>query len=303
MKLTHLTPNKALSRRSILLASAALGLTAQTSWATLQATPEADSWAHPEWFIAPDGLTEADYHIVMFGTAKEYLNGRIDMADHLDWPDLDLMQSDPESVATWAEQTKHVLLGHGINLDNLVAVVDYGTLFATRVFWVMTYLGATQQVILNGGLPVWQQAGGEVLTGPVFIDYGPIPEANPTRNEAVLAPIDTVAQAVASGSAQFIDARTAEEFAEGHIPGAINIAYLENSVDSSGGVFRSPSDLRELYAAAGVDLNEPIIPYCSTGVRSAATWFTLTALGAPNVSLFSGSWREWITDPARPIET
>jgi len=45
-----------------------------------------------------------------------------------------------------------------------------------------------------------------------------------------------------------------------------------------------------------------VIPYCLTGVRSAATYVTLTALGYPDVSLFTGSWAEWSADPERPVE-
>jgi thiosulfate/3-mercaptopyruvate sulfurtransferase len=58
-----------------------------------------------------------------------------------------------------------------------------------------------------------------------------------------------------------------------------------------------------MYAAQGVTPDKPVIPYCSTGVRSAVTWFTLSALGFENVRLYSASFAEWSSDPSRPIET
>ena len=294
-----------MNRRALLVGSAALTASPVLTKAagTPTASPKADEWAYPDWLVPPAAFDVSQSHNMMFGTPKQYLDGHLDFADRIDFPDLDLATTDPASVAEWADAMVEVMLNHGISLTRLVSIIDYGTLFAARLFWVMTYLGSTQQRILDGGLPAWQAAGGEVLSGPVAIDYMQIPEPDLERVDSVLAPIDHVAAAVASDSAQFIDVRSTDEFAVGHIPGAINIPYLDNSIDSTGGAYKVPADLRAMYTAAGIDLEGPIIPYCSTGVRSAVTWFTLAALGASNVSLFSGSWREWITDPSRPIET
>jgi thiosulfate/3-mercaptopyruvate sulfurtransferase len=52
-----------------------------------------------------------------------------------------------------------------------------------------------------------------------------------------------------------------------------------------------------MYEAAGVTPDKTVIPYCSTGVRSAATYFTLTLLGYPRVALYTGSWDEWSRHP------
>ena len=46
-------------------------------------------------------------------------------------------------------------------------------------------------------------------------------------------------------------------------------------------------------SCAGPD--KTVIPYGSTGVRSAATYFTL--LGYPHVSQYSGSWDAWSKHP------
>lgn len=293
-----------MDRRAILLGSGVVLLLPFRAGAqgTPEATPGADGWAQPGWLVQPDAFDPGQWHVVMFGTAKQYLDGRIGPAEHLDWTDLDLEKTDPDSVAAWADATAQVLLGHGILLNNPVAIVDYGTLFAARLFWVLTYLGATDQTVLDGGLPAWSAAGGTVESGPIMIDYGPITADLPARNETVLAPIDAVVAAVDAATAQIIDVRSSDEYAQGHIPGAINVPYLDNSTDGIGGAYKDPAALWEMYEAAGVDLDQPIIPYCTTGVRSAVTWFVLSALGAADVRLFSGSWREWTSDPARPIQ-
>ena len=69
----------------------------------------------------------------------------------------------------------------------------------------------------------------------------------------------------------------------------------------AGGRFKSPEELRAMYAAAGVTPDLTVIPYCLTGVRSAVTYFTLRALGYEDVSLFTGSWAEWSADPSREV--
>jgi thiosulfate/3-mercaptopyruvate sulfurtransferase len=46
-----------------------------------------------------------------------------------------------------------------------------------------------------------------------------------------------------------------------------------------------------------------VIPYCSSGVRSAVTAFTLRLIGYEDVRLFTGSWNEWSKDPNRPVTT
>ena len=57
-----------------------------------------------------------------------------------------------------------------------------------------------------------------------------------------------------------------------------------------------------MYAAKGVTPDRPVIPYCSTGVRSANTYFTLKALGYEQVRLYSPSYAEWSANPERPVE-
>jgi thiosulfate/3-mercaptopyruvate sulfurtransferase len=58
-----------------------------------------------------------------------------------------------------------------------------------------------------------------------------------------------------------------------------------------------------MYEDEGATPEKRVIAYCSTGVRSAATYLTLKALGYEQVKLYSASFEEWSSDPTRPIET
>ena len=72
-------------------------------------------------------------------------------------------------------------------------------------------------------------------------------------------------QAIAAG-AQLIDVRTAEEYAAGHIPGAVNI----------------PIDVLP-QSLAQIDKSKPVAVYCATGARSLNAKQFLAAQGYPTV--------------------
>lgn len=74
--------------------------------------------------------------------------------------------------------------------------------------------------------------------------------------------------ALIKGGALVVDVRTAEEFAGGHIAGAINIPYQLAA--------------REL-ASREKDLAKAIIVYCHSGARSAAAKKALNGAGYTNV--------------------
>ncbi len=100
-----------------------------------------------------------------------------------------------------------------------------------------------------------------------------------------------------------IDARSPAEYAAGHIPGAINVEFTQNAEPGQPRYWKSARELRAMYAALGATPDKRIIPYCTTGVRSAATYFTLRLIGYEDVTLFTGSWKEWSSHPDLPVRT
>ncbi|MFC6344765.1 sulfurtransferase, partial [Nocardioides hankookensis] len=83
----------------------------------------------------------------------------------------------------------------------------------------------------------------------------------------------------------------------GHIPGAVNVPTSTNL--AADGRFRSATELRALYAAAGVDGSEDVAVYCGSGVTAAHDVLALEIAGI-SAALYPGSWSGWITDPERP---
>ncbi len=104
-------------------------------------------------------------------------------------------------------------------------------------------------------------------------------------------------------NAVILDARKLEEYAEGHIPGAVNINFPLNAAPEPPKFWKPASELRALYEEAGVTPDKRVIPYCASGVRSAVTAFSLHLIGYEQLALYTGSWLEWGENPDTPKAT
>jgi thiosulfate/3-mercaptopyruvate sulfurtransferase len=87
----------------------------------------------------------------------------------------------------------------------------------------------------------------------------------------------------------------------GHIPGAQSIPWAQAANPDQ--TFKSPDELRALYAAKGVTPDKEVVVYCRIGERSSHTWFVLhELLGYEHVRNYDGSWTEWGNSVRVPIE-
>ena len=268
------------------------------------AKPDASNgFAHPEWLVSADWLkqhlSDPTVKVVALTPDTDFVKGHIPGAAQIDWSDLGLSDTSPASVAKWRNSVEQMLTHLGIGTHDTVVVYDGGTLFAARLWWVLDYLGQKDKRILDGGLPAWIAAGGTVARGqstakPAAIPYVAVP------NPSALATLDAVKADLGKANVVLIDTRTKGEYAQGHIPGASNITYLDNAVSNLPHFWKSAAALRHLYTGADVTPSKDVIPYCSTGVRSAVTYFTLRLIGYPHVRLYTGSWDEWSKHPNLP---
>src|SRR4029450_5333201 len=62
----------------------------------------------------------------------------------------------------------------------------------------------------------------------------------------------------------------------GHVPGAANIPWAQAANED--GTFKSPEELKSLYAGKGVTDDKDVIAYCRIGERSSFSWFVLKEL-------------------------
>ncbi|MBA2278021.1 MAG: sulfurtransferase [Chloroflexia bacterium] len=299
--------------------SAGLALGAGIRPTAAQSTPvvtpvAATDFARPQALIdAPTLMTlEGDPARTMLALmpADEFAAGHIAGSVQVDWPAMEITDTSDASVAHWREAMTRLLTGLGASTVRAVVSCDGGSLFATRPWWVLHYLGHTTVHVLNGGLPAWRAAGGEAETGAVATPTASptaTPIANPlapaTLRPEALAPLDEIRTNLDDPNVVLVDARTPEEYAEGHIPGAVNVNYPRNAQPDPPRFWRPQDELRAIYAEVGVTPDKRVIPYCTTGVRSSVTFFSLHLIGYDNVGLYTGSWAEWSSHPDLPITT
>ncbi len=302
----------ALNRRHLVLAAgglAAAPLLGRRHALTGEATPAPDVPGRDEILItAPDladSLAGPEPPLVIALTEPEsWAAGHIAGSQRIDWPELELGQTTPEAIAAWEETTRGQLGALGVTPDTDVVIYDGGTLFAARLWWVLDYFGHETKCILDGGLPAWVADGQPVSTeAPSAATPVAAPGDYPANaDENRLATLEQVVMALDDPAVAIIDARTADEYAAGHIPGAVNVNYPMNAAPDDPKTYLSGDELTRLYADAGVTPDLLVIPYCSTGVRSAVTYSALRVAGFPNVALYTGSWNEWSSDPETPKE-
>ncbi|MFC7672458.1 sulfurtransferase [Mycolicibacterium sp. GCM10028919] len=180
----------------------------------------------------------------------------------------------------------------GVDDDSTVVVYDVdGSFVAARAWWVLRWAGLRDVRILDGGLPAWVASGHP--GGETAADVSP---GRVTVTGGHLEQLDAEGAATLAAEGRLIDARSADAYAAGHIPGARNVGSGETV--SADGSLRDTAALRRLYQFDG----DPPGLYCGGGVAAAHGVAVLTHLGV-QAPLFVGSFSAWSADPNRPVAT
>ena len=194
----------------------------------------------------------------------------------------------------------------GIGNDTPVVCYDAASgAFAARLWWMLRWVGHDAVTVLDGGFAAWVAEGRPVSVEAV--SRQPATFAARPRQEMVLDTPGTV-HALARGET-LVDLRGAERFAgavepidavAGHVPGALNLPYLENL--GAGSRFRAAGELAELWRSrTGAAPGRAPICMCGSGVTACHGLLALEAAGITGGRLYAGSWSEWIRDPSRPV--
>jgi thiosulfate/3-mercaptopyruvate sulfurtransferase len=204
----------------------------------------------------------------------------------------------------------------GIDENVQVVAYDQGNgAYASRLWWLLRWVGHGRVAVLNGGFAAWQQAGLPTTKQPGVRQPR---RFTPNRAEGnvgnVVATVELqnlqATGQLAAGERTLIDARSADRFAgqnetidpvAGHVPGAINHPFAHN-LDAQGR-FLPPHTLRSKWLET-LRGHAPAtaIAMCGSGVTACHNLLALELAGLPGAQLYAGSWSEWIRDAARPTE-
>jgi thiosulfate/3-mercaptopyruvate sulfurtransferase len=196
-------------------------------------------------------------------------------------------------------------LGVGNNMT--IVVYEQESVFsAPRAWWTLRTFGAQNVYILDGGLRAWTEANFPTESGSVHRAPATF---QATLNSEAVKNLSQLKDKLANHQ-QILDARSVARFNgtapeprpginSGHMPGATSVPFTELVED---GRLKPADKLRDLFRTKQVDLDQPITTTCGSGVTAAVIALSLEVVGAPNVSLYDGSWAEYAQQPDSIIE-
>ncbi len=196
----------------------------------------------------------------------------------------------------------------GIANDMQVVAYDQDTgSWASRLWWLLRWAGHEKVAVLDGGFARWLAERRPVESG-IAQRHAQTFVVN-LRPEMTVG-VDEVATRVNDPAWRLIDARAPERYrgesesidrAAGHIPGALNHFFKGNLEPDS--TFRSPEALEAAFRdTLGAVPPERVVCYCGSGVTACHNLLALERAGLRGAKLYAGSWSEWASDPARPVE-
>jgi thiosulfate/3-mercaptopyruvate sulfurtransferase len=189
----------------------------------------------------------------------------------------------------------------------VVALDAQGGVYASRLWWMLRWMGHANAAVLDGGLSAWTAAGGPLTTAaPTRATAPEFPE-----RPSLVATIDANTLNRRLGTLALVDARAGERFrgevepldkAAGHIPGASNRFFKVNL--GADGRFKPADQLRaEFTELLGARPASEVVHQCGSGVTACHNLLAMEHAALPGSLLYPGSWSEWSSDPARPTAT
>lgn len=266
------------------------------------------------WFVSTEWLAEhyRDREIAVIDASWHLPNSDRDAhAEYLESHIPGAIFFDIDAIADQSNPLPHMLpsadafaaAAGALGVDHQQKIIVYdsvGLSSSPRVWWTFKIMGASDVVILDGGLPKWRAEGraldhGEVRKPQKFFKSHMIKTA--------VSGLEEVRDGIAEGTLQLVDARPAARFSgeaaeprswvkSGRIPGSLNLPSPEIVAN---GMLKDPAAIRQAFEAAGVDLDRPIVTSCGSGINAAILTLALEVIGldVTRTGLYDGSWTEW----------
>ncbi len=262
--------------------------------------------AHPEWriFDCRHDLKNTEYGRQAY--ARGHIPGALFL--HLD-DDLSGAKDGSNGRHPLPDMAGFAARMSACGVDASTQVVAYdneGGIFASRLWWMLRWLGHDKVAVLDGGLAGWKRSKRALEEAtPVVAPrvFTPQPRNMVVDSGQVLADLQSQKMLI-------VDARSPERFrgenetldpVGGHIPGAVNRFYFDN-LDDDGCFFKPVAELRAEFDAllAGRPAGQ-VVQQCGSGVTACHNLLAMELAGLSGSKLYPGSWSEWCADSSRPV--
>lgn len=260
----------------------------------------------PQWVIC-DCRHDLANHSAGY---KAYRAGHIPGARFLH---LDVDLSGPKTGLTGRHPLPHpatfcLRLG-ALGISNNTQVIAYdetGGVYASRLWWMLRWVGHTKVAVLDGGWQAWTQAGLPVTVAQPAVEAASFSGKPQTR---IAVDSAQVLENLQERKALVLDARSSDRYrgenetldpVAGHIPGAAN-RFFKLNLDTDGR-FKAAAALKQEFGTM-LDGHAPdaIVHQCGSGVTACHNLLAMEVAGLPGSRLYPGSWSEWVSDRRRPV--
>lgn len=221
--------------------------------------------------------------------------------------------ADPSDPQPWtaADHQRFAAAAGALGIGDGATVVIYSqhdVFWATRLWWQLRLEGFDDAVVLDGGLPAWKNAGGE-LTDAVST---PTPRTFVgDRRPGLIRSTEQVAAALDDPGVLLVNVLDEPTYRgevntyarNGHIPGSINFP-VAGLLDPETGTLRPVEELRVEFERAGLlDDGRTVVTYCGGGIAATGVAWALALAGRDDVGVYDGSLTAWTADPELPLVT
>ena len=193
----------------------------------------------------------------------------------------------------------------GVNQNTFIVAYDNNRLAgAARLWWLLGYFGHHRVKILDGGLSAWEAAGFSVTDDDPTSSEG---DFEARENPSLVVDHHWVRKHLTSRPITLIDSREAPRYlgreepidpVKGHIPGAVNAPWQQVTNEAG---FTWPQEQQQKIWQALPIADNPVV-YCGSGITACVNLLSLSLAGVDNARLYAGSWSDWCSYPANPIE-
>lgn len=114
------------------------------------------------------------------------------------------------------------------------------------------------------------------------------------REPSMLIQVRELQSLLTQPGVRILDARPAEEYSQGHVPGAaaVDVKSWQTLGKSEGG-FKNAKGWGELVGKLGIERDSTVIVYGGRLPDAARVWWLLKYVGVADVRLLDGGWEAW----------
>lgn len=237
-----------------------------------------------------------------YATAHIPHSAFIDLQGQLSRADSPLRFTIPDP-ADLAERFGRLGIGDG---HRVVLYARDNMQWATRVWWMLRYIGFDNAAILDGGWQKWTHDGRATESAPTVypaaqLTAKPRPELIADKDE-MRAAINDDAICTLNALGPDLHAGKVSRYGRlGRIPGSVNVPAVSLQEPNT----KEFVDLEVIAAAfsnVGAVPDKRILNYCGGGIAATLDAYLLHQLGYTNLAVYDNSMSEWAKDESLPIE-